>query len=83
MKRCLIRPARSDAQHVERTPKKSKTDTVAQVFIIESLKLVDEAKQRGESAVLASVLKMYGKNMDAISIAAPALNGRIRKVATA
>jgi hypothetical protein len=43
------------------TPKK-KTDTVAQVFIIESLELVDEAKERREGAVLASVLKMCGKN---------------------
>ncbi len=44
------------------TPKKGKTDTVAQVFIIESLELVDEAKERREGAVLASVLKMCGKN---------------------
>ncbi len=44
------------------TPKKSKTDTVAQVFIIESLELIDETKERREGAVLASVLKMCGKN---------------------
>ena len=44
------------------TPKKKKTDTVAQVFIIESLELVDEAEERREGAVLASVLKMCGKN---------------------
>lgn len=44
------------------TPKKKKTDTVAQVFIIESLELIDEAKERREGAVLASVLKMCGKN---------------------
>jgi hypothetical protein len=44
------------------TPKNSRTDTVAQVFIIESLKLVDETKERREGAVLASVLKMCGKN---------------------
>jgi hypothetical protein len=44
------------------TPRKSKTDTVAQVFIIESLELVDENKERREGAVLASVLKMCGKN---------------------
>lgn len=44
------------------TPKKRKTDTVAEVFIIESLELVDETKERREGAVLASVLKMCGKN---------------------
>lgn len=44
------------------TPKKGKTDTVAQVFIIESLELIDETKDRREGAVLASVLKMCGKN---------------------
>lgn len=44
------------------TPRTSKTDTVAQVFIIESLELVDENKERREGAVLASVLKMCGKN---------------------
>jgi hypothetical protein len=44
------------------TPRKSKADTVAQVFIIESLELLDEAKERREGAVLASVLKMCGKN---------------------
>lgn len=44
------------------TPKKRKTDTVAEVFIIESLRLIDETKERREGAVLASVLKMCGKN---------------------
>jgi hypothetical protein len=44
------------------TPRKSKTDTIADVFIIESLELVDETKERREGAVLASVLKMCGKN---------------------
>lgn len=44
------------------TPKKSKSDTVAQVFIIETLELIDETKERREGAVLASVLKMCGKN---------------------
>lgn len=44
------------------TARKSKSNTVAQVFIIESLKLVDETKERREGAVLASVLKMCGKN---------------------
>lgn len=44
------------------TPRKSKSDTVPQVFIIESLDLVDETKERREGAVLASVLKMCGKN---------------------
>jgi hypothetical protein len=44
------------------TPRKSKADTVAQVFIIESLELLDETKERREGAVLASVLKMCGKN---------------------
>lgn len=44
------------------TARKSKADTIAQVFIIESLELVDEAKERREGAVLASVLKMCGKN---------------------
>jgi len=44
------------------TPRRSKADTVAQVFIIESLELIDENKERREGAVLASVLKMCGKN---------------------
>jgi hypothetical protein len=44
------------------TPKRKKSYTVAQVFIIESLELIDEAKERREGAVLASVLKMCGKN---------------------
>ncbi|WP_157644862.1 hypothetical protein [Burkholderia ubonensis] len=44
------------------TPKKKKSDTVAQVLIIESLELIDEAKERREGAVLASVLRMCGKN---------------------
>ncbi len=44
------------------TPRKSKANTVAEVFIIESLELIDETKERREGAVLASVLKMCGKN---------------------
>lgn len=44
------------------SPKKRKTNTVAEVFIIESLELVDENKERREGAALASVLKMCGKN---------------------
>ena len=42
--------------------KKSSNGTVAEVFIIESLTLRDERKQRHEGAVLASVLKMCGKS---------------------
>jgi hypothetical protein len=41
--------------------KKSSDGTVAEVFIIESLTLTDEAKERHEGAVLAAVLKMCGK----------------------
>jgi hypothetical protein len=41
--------------------KKSSTDTVPEVFIIESLTLTDEAKDRREGEVLAAVLKMCGK----------------------
>ncbi len=44
------------------TRKPKKTDTVPEVFIIESLELTDEAKERREGAVLAAVLKMCGKN---------------------
>ncbi|MGJ0482923.1 MAG: hypothetical protein ACR65R_00135 [Methylomicrobium sp.] len=44
------------------TKKKKGTDTVPEVFIIESLELTDEAKERREGAVLAAVLKMCGKN---------------------
>lgn len=44
------------------TPRRNKAETVPQVFIIESLGLVDEAKERREGAVLAAVLKMCGKN---------------------
>lgn len=44
------------------TLKKGRAHTVAEVFIIESLSFVDEAKERREGAVLASVLKMCGKN---------------------
>ena len=44
------------------TPKKKPTDTVPEVFILESLTLNDESKERREGAVLASVLKMCGKN---------------------
>ncbi len=41
--------------------KKSSDGSVAEVFIIESLTLRDETKQRHEGAVLASVLRMCGK----------------------
>lgn len=41
--------------------KKSSDGTVAEVFIIESLTLTDEAKERCEGEVLAAVLKMCGK----------------------
>lgn len=41
--------------------KKSADGTVAEVFIIESLRLADEAKERHEGAVLAAVLKMCNK----------------------
>jgi hypothetical protein len=44
------------------TPKKKAGGTVPEVFIIESLELADEAKERREGAVLAAVLKMCGKN---------------------
>ena len=44
------------------TPKKKPDDTVPDVFILESLKLDDEEHERREGAVLASVLKMCGKN---------------------
>jgi len=44
------------------TPRKTQASTVPQVFIIESLDLVDELKERREGAVLAAVLKMCGKN---------------------
>ncbi|WP_244095821.1 hypothetical protein [Rhodoferax ferrireducens] len=44
------------------TRKKKPSDTVPEVFIIESLELTDEAKERREGAVLAAVLKMCGKN---------------------
>ena len=44
------------------TPRKSKSSTVPEVFILESLSLIDEAKERREGAVLAAVLKMCGKN---------------------
>ena len=44
------------------TKKKKGTDTVPEVFIIESLELTDETKERREGAVLAAVLKMCGKN---------------------
>lgn len=40
---------------------KANDGTVPEVFIIESLSLADEAKERREGAVLASVLKMCGK----------------------
>lgn len=38
-----------------------KSDTVPQVFIVESLELDDEAKGRREGEVLAAVLRMCGK----------------------
>ena len=41
--------------------KKSADGTVAEVFIIESLRLADEAKEKHEGAVLAAVLKMCNK----------------------
>jgi len=44
------------------TRKKKSSDTVPEVFIIESLELTDEAKEKREGAVLAAVLKMCGKN---------------------
>lgn len=44
------------------TRKRNPRDTVPEVFIIESLELSDEAKERREGAVLAAVLKMCGKN---------------------
>jgi hypothetical protein len=44
------------------TPKTKASDTVPEVFIIESLKLTDEAKERREGAVLSAVLRMCGKN---------------------
>lgn len=43
------------------TPKRG-SRTVPEVFIIESLELEDEVKERREGAVLAAVLKMCGKN---------------------
>ncbi len=44
------------------TPRKKRTSTIPQVFIIESLELIDETKERREGAVLAAILKMCGKN---------------------
>jgi hypothetical protein len=44
------------------TRKKSSSDTVPEVFIIESLELTDEASARREGEVLAAVLRMCGKN---------------------
>ncbi|MDO8777613.1 MAG: hypothetical protein Q7K57_54640 [Burkholderiaceae bacterium] len=41
--------------------RKRSDGTVAEVFIIESLTLTDETKERHEGAVLAAVLKMCGK----------------------
>lgn len=43
-------------------PKKTSESTVAEVFIIESLSLIDERKNRHEGEVLADVLRMCGKN---------------------
>ena len=42
--------------------KQNSTGTVAEVFIIESLSLLDETKKRHEGEVLANVLRMCGKN---------------------
>lgn len=44
------------------TPKTASASTVPEVFILESLELEDETEERREGAVLASVLKMCGKN---------------------
>ena len=44
------------------TRKKKSGDTVPEVFIIESLELADETKERREGEVLAAVLRMCGKN---------------------
>jgi len=44
------------------TRKKAADGTVPEVFIIESLTLTDEKKERREGAVLAAILKMCGKN---------------------
>jgi hypothetical protein len=44
------------------TRKKKSSDTVPEVFIIESLELADEANARREGEVLAAVLRMCGKN---------------------
>ena len=44
------------------TRKGKPTDTVPEVFVLESLELNDEADERREGAVLAAVLKMCGKN---------------------
>jgi hypothetical protein len=45
----------------EPSKKKTSNGTVAEVFIIESLSLIDEAKERHEGEVLANVLRMCGK----------------------
>jgi hypothetical protein len=42
--------------------KRKSSGTLPEVFIIESLELADEAKERREGAVLAAVLKMCGKS---------------------
>lgn len=41
--------------------KKASNGTVAEVFIVESLSLIDEGKNRHEGEVLANVLRMCGK----------------------
>jgi hypothetical protein len=44
------------------TRKKNPRDSVPEVFIVESLELADERKERREGEVLAAVLRMCGKN---------------------
>ena len=44
-----------------RPKNKAAAGTVAEVFIIESLSLIDEAKKRHEGEVLAAILRMCGK----------------------
>lgn len=42
-------------------PSKAPASTIAEVFIIESLSLIDESKRRHEGKVLADILHMCGK----------------------
>ena len=44
------------------TRKRKAGSTVPEVFIVESLGLADERKDRREGEVLAAVLRMCGKN---------------------